>query len=348
MADSNPPAAAPSPEPASYPAKMTGPQRKKLCQALQDAFPSPEEVAQLVSFGLSKNWEIFVKPGELQFRIFDLVNKCETRGWLMQLLAAAREENPGNQALELVIWDLNQESGVGYLPPETPAGELQKVVIDHSTFQDPESWLLSMAGRLKTVCRVESSRGQPEGTGFLVGPSLVMTNCHVADAFENEVDPIFRFDYRVLPDGKPLRSGVEYQLKGKNFLKCKSPVGKLDYALVELKGTPGKDSPGQGPKSTPRGWLKPTAYDFQKGEPMVIVQHPRGRQLEMAFGSVLDSGGQRVVHSVSTQDGSSGSPCFNASLELVALHYWGSDAKNAAIRFSSILKDLADNKSLIE
>ena len=44
---------------------MTGPQRKNLCQALEAAFPDPDELAQLVSFGLNKNLEAIVKPGPL-------------------------------------------------------------------------------------------------------------------------------------------------------------------------------------------------------------------------------------------------------------------------------------------
>ena len=318
---------------------MTGPQRKKLCLALEAAFLEPDDLAQLVSFGLNKNLEAIVKPGALNSRIFNLVVKCEAQGWLEQLLVAAREENPGNDQLKLVGWEIGQEIGIE--PRHPDEGELQRIVVDASKFQNPDNWLVEMAGRLKTVCRVESSRGMAAGTGFLVGPSLAMTNRHVVNEFQNDADPVFRFDYRILPDGKPLRAGAEYKL-AKDWLVAESPVGQLDYALVKLKGKPGEESPGQGAKSAPRGWLKPCDYAFQKGEPMVIVQHPKGRQMEMAFGSVLDATGKEwTTHSVSTEEGSSGAPCFNSSLELVGLHYWGSDKKNAAIRFSAILEHVA-------
>ncbi len=319
---------------------MTGPQRKKLCKALEAAFPNPGDLAQVVSYGLNKNLEAMVPPGDLSLRIFKLVEKCEALGLLEPFLASAREENPGNTDLQLVSWDIGQEIGIE--PRHPDQGELQRVVVDHSKFLNPDSWLIGMAGKLSTVCRVESSKGVAAGTGFLVGSSLVMTNRHVANEFANASDPVFRFDYRILPDGKPLKAGAEYKLVAKDWLVAESPVGKLDYALLRLDGTPGEDSPGRGPKATARGWLKPLAYDFQKGEPMVIVQHPKGRQMEMAFGAVVDASGKEwTAHSVSTEEGSSGSPCFNSSLELVGLHYWGSDKKNAAIRFSAILDSLS-------
>jgi hypothetical protein len=320
---------------------MTGPQRKKLCRALEAAFPDPGELAQLVNFGLNRNLEAIVAPGNLGLRIFNLVVKCEAQGWLDDLLVAAREENPGNPDLELVVWEVGQDIGIE--PKQPGEGELQRVVVDNSKFQNPDNWLVEMASKLKSVCRVESSQGIAAGTGFLVGPSLVMTNRHVVNGFKNPAEAVFRFDYRILPGGKPLRMGKEFKLAVKDWLVSDSPVGKLDYALMKLQGTPGEESPGQSRKSVARGWLKPTVCEFQKGEPMVIVQHPKGRQMEMAFGSVLDGSGKEWVnHSVSTEEGSSGSPCFNSSLELVALHYWGSDKKNAAIRFSAILDNLGE------
>jgi hypothetical protein len=320
---------------------MTGPQRKKLCEALLAAFPSNSDLEMLAGFGLGQNLDAVVAPGPLNARVFNLVRVSEARGWLEQLLVAAREENPGNEDLQLAVWEIGQEMGVE--PRHPDEGELQRVVVDHSKFQNPDTWLVDMAAKLKTVCRVESSKGMAAGTGFLLGPSMVMTNRHVLDEIASPTAAIFRFDYRILPDGKPLRAGAEYKLTAKDWLISESPAGKLDYALVKLQGKPGH-SPGQGAKAAPRGSLKPpAAYAFQKGEPMVIVQHPKGRQMEMAFGSVLDGGGKEWVnHSVSTEEGSSGSPCFNSSLELVALHYWGSDKKNAAVRFSAILGSLSD------
>lgn len=320
---------------------MTGPQRKRLCKALERAFPNPGDLAQLVNFALNKNLEALVAPADLSLRIFNLVVRCEAQGWLDEFLAGAREENPGNAELELAIWDVGQDIGIE--PRQPDEGELQRVVVDNSKFQNPDSWLVDMAAKLKTVCRVETSQGIAAGTGFLVGPSLVMTNSHVASSFLNPASVIFRFDYRIQPGGKPLKPGVEYKLAAKDWMVAESPAGKLDFALMKLQGAPGDESPGRGMKASPRGWLKPAAWNFQKGEPMVIVQHPKGRQMEMAFGSVLDTGGKEWVdHSVSTQEGSSGSPCFNSSLELVALHYWGSDKKNAAVRFSAILDSLGE------
>jgi hypothetical protein len=52
--------------------------------------------------------------------------------------------------------------------------------------------------------------------------------------------------------------------------------------------------------------------------------------MQLAFGTVkcFAGGGRRLRHDAKTLPGSSGSPCFNVDLQLVALHHAGDPQSN--------------------
>ena len=76
---------------------------------------------------------------------------------------------------------------------------------------------------------------------------------------------------------------------------------------------------------------------------LFILQHPLGTPLKLADG--LNANGTRLRYQVSTDFGSSGSPCLNASLELVGLHQAGDPSVtptyNSAVPIAAIREYLA-------
>jgi V8-like Glu-specific endopeptidase len=68
-------------------------------------------------------------------------------------------------------------------------------------------------------------------------------------------------------------------------------------------------------------------WHFEPNLPLFIVQHPAAAPLKLAFDSeavlAVNGNGTRVTYTTNTLGGSSGSPCFNQHLELVALHHAG-------------------------
>jgi hypothetical protein len=64
----------------------------------------------------------------------------------------------------------------------------------------------------------------------------------------------------------------------------------------------------------------------------LIVQHPRGDPLKLALDmdSILgvNANATRVRYRTNTEGGSSGSPCFDATWRLIALHHYGDPAFN--------------------
>jgi len=97
---------------------------------------------------------------------------------------------------------------------------------------------------------------------------------------------------------------------------------ELDYALLQLADRIGERPTGDGDQ---RGW-----FSLQTERPLlalhdfaIVPQHPEGRRLEVALGTVLNfsSLGTRVRYDTSTSVGSSGAPCLTVDLEIFGLHH---------------------------
>jgi hypothetical protein len=157
------------------------------------------------------------------------------------------------------------------------------------------------------VCRVEAP-DETYGTGFLLGPDLVMTNHHVVKQVITNPglreSVVLRFDYKTGPDGVELRPSQTYRLAA-DWLVDSSPSMDLDYALMRVEGTPGEDPVGGQQGAPQRGWLKPAAHAFEVGEPILILQHPQAAPLKFTPGSLKSviAGGQRVTYTANTPVG---------------------------------------------
>jgi hypothetical protein len=193
---------------------------------------------------------------------------------------------------------------------------------------------------------------------------------------EGQVMPeriVLRFDYKALGDGVALNPGREYSLAEQGWDLDHSEYSpldeqvdtdgalpepsQLDYALLRVDGAPGNDPVSGGkdqePEAPPRKWIKlpEGEHGFPEKSAVFILQHPDGQPLKLALDtdSVLGTNGNktRVRYTTNTEPGSSGSPCFDANWNLIALHHSG-DPKyyvqfkkaeyNQGIPFSTIVK----------
>ena len=318
------------PQPATPPRspafRLTGSQYQQLYQALLAAFPSPAALARLVQFRLAQNLDVIAGGDNLGDRVFDLMRWAEANGRLDDLIAGARNENPGNSVLRAVAEE------IGLAPASPPAAVVENVVVKSSNFTDPEAWRATMSGAETTVCRVDAQRATGEmwyGTGFLLGPSVVMTCYYVLEPVikgdgASPQDVILRFDYQTNADGTTINPGQEYRL-AEDWLIDYSPADELDYVLLRVEGTPG-DDPVSGQAGAPRRWLTPAqAHIFRPSDPLCIIQHPQAGPLKITFVTNAIVGVNveqtRVTYRIETEPGSGGSPCFNDNWELVALHH---------------------------
>lgn len=248
--------------------------------------------------------------------------------------------------------ELRQAGNLVPSSDESPSGQ-QSNVKGQLPYLDGDIWLNRHKRVQSQVCRVEWS-GEPRGTGFLVGPDVVLTAYHVVEevikgrlSYEKLA---FRFDYRILESGER-SNGTTFALAADaaewHIDSCPPTDGEkigtpessptspdeLDYALMRLAksvGTEPLDSAAHG--STERGWIQvpETPPPLHRGLPIQIVQCPYGQPLKISIDTkgvlAIAAGGLRVRYATNTERGSSGSPCFDFDLTLVALHHYGDPA----------------------
>lgn len=294
---------------------------------------------------------------EIFMRVLDSFQQRENT---TDLVIAARLGNPDNwtllgfaQRLGLAPQTVVRDSGI--LKPTSDQKLLERKIKDANSSLDPVRWrkqLYEVEGR---VCRVEITGGVKKsyGTGFLVNKDVVITNYHVVeDVIAKSIDPkniLLRFDYKVLADGTTINSGRICRLAaGDEWLIDDSqyspldemtdpPQGEfpdpkhLDYALLRLNEDIGKQpvSEAAPPDAPPRGWVQLSEgdYPFPPDTALNIVQHPEAEPLKMVLDTDavigVNANRTRVRYRTNTEQGSSGSPCFNMDWELVALHHSG-------------------------
>lgn len=340
--------------------ELSGSQEEQFSDALRSAF-NQATLQQMLRFKLDKSLEEFATTPDFRQTVFLLIENSRMEGWTEALIDAALQSRPGNPHLRAFADQLGLVSTGNRNKQAGRAREFERLITPQNGFADPAKWLDKL-GRIESqVCRIEvpTTEGICYGTGFLVSPNAVMTNYHVIQALIENVNDsnhqnsasvdvakvICRFDYRMLIDGVTINSGTTYTLDPRNWLLAKSPpspsddvpepkrempeMDQMDFVLLRLEGTPGNDYPGKKGWSEieRRGWIsaRTRPYEFPKDAFLFVMQHPKAAPLKLAFGAVIamNPNQTRVRYTVNTEPGSSGAPCFDKDLNLVALHHLG-------------------------
>ncbi len=212
------------------------------------------------------------------------------------------------------------------------AGGRGRVAVERTVGSDDLvdlNYLLRGLDAARSVARIaiRSSAGDNLGdaTGFLVSPSLLLTNWHVFQGAEPAACWA-EFDYELDREGGP-RPTTRFALKpGQFYLEDQA----LDYALVAVAEA---SLSGVGRRADYR-WLRlnPSTDKILDGEPVTIIQHPDGRPKQIALreNRLLGRTGEFLTYEADTAPGSSGAPVFNNSWQVVALHHSGVPATDAA------------------
>jgi endonuclease G, mitochondrial len=184
----------------------------------------------------------------------------------------------------------------------------------------------------RAVCRIVTNLGGGRrgfGTGFMVTPSLLMTNNHVLASEDQASRSVAEFNYQLTESGTPLpveRFGLRPDLF---FLTDRD----LDFTLVGVE----QRSAG-GTALSAFGFCPLIAAEGKilVRDPVNIVQHPKGelKQIVIRNNTLLDLPEEapldKYAHYESdTEQGSSGSPVFNDQWEVIALHHSGVPRTNA-------------------
>lgn len=334
--------------------RLRGPEIQRLAELLVDAF-EPDRFDELLLFRLDRKTSHYAGAADRYPTVVrKVIQDASARLWWRELARAAREALPTDPGLV----EFGESFG---LAPETwstdgagtarvggPQLEL-KIRAAQSTF-DIGTWRGRLGDIEGRVCRVEYPAATPWGTGFLVGPSAVLTNYHVVEAIVDGAvapgDVALRFDFKVGRDGVSVAPGTVHRL-AHDWLHDYSPYSdrdsevdpiddpapdELDYALLRVDGTPGTEPVGGDtgdPQPAQRRWveLPREHHDFGAQPALYIVQHPAGAPLRVALDTdavvSVNASRTRVRYTTTTEPGSSGSPCFGPDWQPVALHHSG-------------------------
>jgi hypothetical protein len=346
----------------------TGSWNRKFRRALASAFDEPSiQLLTVDFFPPSCRFASISPPGfdkTFEYRLHELIENARMNDWLLDLVAAAHERRPRNPELTMLAEDLGLTLTGRRL--DNPTGRpFEEIIQANAKFINLAKFLSALPMLESQVCWVDIPGGG--GTGFLVGPDLVLTNDHVIDRLRDGrarwQDVKCRFDHKQAIDGSPIatKKKTEVGLDSANPLVDRRSPSKYDWnpklgeaapdeidsALLRLAESIGDTPVGGGmgdPEAKPRGWIDATAAPpvLAAGNQVFLLQHPKGEPLQLSIGTVKQFSGTRIRYDANSKDGSSGAPCFNADLQLVALHHARDPADppkwNQGIPFENIRK----------
>jgi endonuclease G, mitochondrial len=155
------------------------------------------------------------------------------------------------------------------------------------------------------------------GTGWMIGPRLLVTNHHVINAREAGEPDASEADF--LRQGANTAVDFDYDnddAKARIVVACKVEAAnkQLDYAILRLKEDP--NCPVLELSSAP---FKFTATTYL---PVNIIQYPRGGPKKVAMRNNLVSGcdADTLRYFTDTDFGSSGAPVCDDAWKVIALH----------------------------
>ncbi len=331
--------------------RLTGQELGKLRDALVETF-SPERFEELLRYRLDKRLDSFAGGNDTFNRaVFRVLENANQTLWWRDLLRAARAAVPSDPGLLELAGQFDAAPlTVGTDGAAVAGRQLELKIIDSQSTFDIGTWRRRLGEIEGRVCRIEYPPTVARGTGFLIGPNAVLTNYHVVERVISDdylpSDIRLRFDYLVGPDGVQVSPGTAYELAEEwrvhdspyspmdqlSAPPSDPPPDQLDYAVLRTAVEVGNEpvgGPTDDPEPVARGWIEPSpeVYPFAAGTALYIVQHPDGLPMQVAVdsGGVLGQNGNhtRVRYTTTTQPGSSGSPCFSADWQLVALHHGG-------------------------
>jgi endonuclease G, mitochondrial len=153
------------------------------------------------------------------------------------------------------------------------------------------------------------------GTCFLIAENVVMTNWHIFRRSEWAAGKLVVFEYEQGADGLT-QNTTKCEVRPDELFYSYEP---LDFAIVRVLGNPGKT----------RGF-----FDIrQEGNIALdtrvnIIQHPSAELKKIAIrnNGLKSFDEKRLQYWTDTEHGSSGSPLFNDSWDLIGLHYLSDEA----------------------
>ncbi len=281
---------------------------------------------------------------------YNRLEREKRKGVISRDTAQAEQNKLTNTLLEL-LEEVSNKVSREMSPASAPAPLAEKLIIPPEVNQEKIlginnlkqiSWIERGLQASKSVCRILTSSGL--GSGFLIGPNLLMTNNHVIPNATVAAQTVIEFNYQHDFEGHNLPT-CRYKLDTSRFHSNPS----LDYSLAGLLPDPNKPAL----EDWGQVLLNPHA-DPIPGEHVTIIQHPNGglKQIVLTANQVVGLWEHRLHYTTDTMPGSSGAPVFNDLWQVIAIHHAGGELQinaqgnkrfvNEGILMSAIKSDAGD------
>ena len=342
-----------------------------------------DDLATLFAYHLPRGNMVWLAT-TMKVTLAGAANEVDDSAFARAVLRALAEAGRVSDALTL----LRQDAKASYLTLGishvlmnqrlATAAQYQAFINRYQPFIASEDFMRTFPRVARTVCAIGIGGAIRDvvGTGFLVGPDLVLTNAHViAPLLDLTSDPpqengaggelTFFFDYISDPaphvphkkDAPGVFTAVNAvpaewlraaraPLPNDGTPHCPPDANNLfDYALIRLEQKIGL-LPSRRSGGEPRGWLDvPAAIAVNVPNQRIVVhQHPGAAPLQFDIGDYmgLDPTGTRVRYTVSTAHGSSGGAAVDLDGSLFALHNAEVQGvrQNQGVRIDKISADL--------
>lgn len=183
----------------------------------------------------------------------------------------------------------------------------------------------------RTVCRINVPAifgdSSDWGTGFLIGPRLLLTNNHVISSEDRALAATIEFGYELDGEGR-LRNSTRFRLTPQDGFVT-SPRTELDYTIVAIA----EQSEG-GKHISDLGYLRldPRTGKTDVDQFMTVIQHPESRtkRISLRENKVVKIGDPAnaardnfIWYSSDTAPGSSGAPVCTDAWQVVCVHHSG-------------------------
>lgn len=164
------------------------------------------------------------------------------------------------------------------------------------------------------------------GTGFLIGPRLLITNNHVIKSVDQALAATVEFGYELDAGGR-LRRSTHFRLTPQDGFVT-SGRDKLDYTIVAIA-----ERSEDGKPISDYGFLRldPRTGKTEPGQFVTIIQHPdaRTKRISLRENKIVKYGDAHpdldnfLWYSSDTAAGSSGAPVCTDAWQVVCLHHAG-------------------------
>jgi V8-like Glu-specific endopeptidase len=284
----------------------------------------------------TERWHAILRDANNRHRVEDIVS-------------VARRDYPENQWLAAASPDvLNAVRGsdiattVAWAGPADPE-QVEALMGPQSTLL-PISFLQTGLKKAGAVAKVVLPNGS--GSGFVAEGNLLITNHHVIDSVETARKASVLFNYQLTPEGRDADTDA-YRLDPDAASGFATSV-EDDWTAVRFAGDP----------AARWGTLSLMRRDPRPNDFISIIQHPGGgpKQIAMFHNTIAAVSQNRVQYLTDTLPGSSGSPAFDQSWDVVALHHsggWLRDPgtkqavyRNEGIHINAVIDGLANASML--